>query len=380
MIIPLKTDRPLRQTPVANIGLIVVIAVMFVVQTAAPAVESALLLRPMEPSLFGFVGSGFLHGGPLHLLGNVLFLYIFGNNINDRLGNTTYVLFFLGGVVFAGIMHSLLEDNPALGASGGVSAVTGLFLALFPKTRVNLLFFFFIITAFSVPSIWFIGIYFVIDVVQGFDTLLLGNDKGVANWAHVGGGIYGFLVGLVLLKFQLLKPDRGDVLAMWKRRRDKASYAKELRASGQTHGSAMDVVPRSAADPKAMQAQELKAELREALDRGDASSAAALYERLVAVDDRQVLPPREQLTVAETLYREARHAGAATAFDAYLARYARPGDAEAAQARLMLGLLQSRYLNHPHAASTLTKAAEELDAIGDAEHADFARAELARVT
>ncbi len=379
MLLPLRTDQPLRKTPAANVGLIVAIGVMFIVQQLSPAIEAMLLLRPLDPSLAGFIGSGFLHGGVLHLLGNALFLYIFGNNINDALGHVTYLLFFIGGVVFAGLVHSLVEDNPALGASGGVSAVTGLFLALYPRTRVILLFFYFVITTITVPAIWFIGIYFVIDLVQGFDTLLLGTNRGVANWAHIGGGVYGFVVGLILLKLQLVRPDRANVLAMWRRRKEKKSSKAELRAGGQVHGSAMDIVPKAAADPKAMRAQELKAELREKLDAGDAAAAGQLYESLLAVDDRQVLPPREQLTVAESLYRNARHAAAAVAFERYLDRYHRPGDAESAQARLMLGLLQARYLNHPQARQTLSTAASELSDLGDAEHADFARSEISRL-
>jgi membrane associated rhomboid family serine protease len=380
MLIPLKTDRPLMQTPRANLGLIVTISLMFVVQTAFEGVREALLLRPYEPSLIGFIGSGFLHGGVLHLLGNMLFLYIFGNTINDALGHASYLAFFIGGVAFAALMHSIVETNPALGASGGVFAVTGIYLALFPKTRILLLFFFFIITTVSVPAIWFLGIYFAIDLIQGLDSLLLGSDEGVARWAHFGGATYGFAVGVILLKLGLVPKSQVNVLTMRDKSRQRRRSRAEMLASGQVHGSAMDVVPLAAADQKSLQVQDMKASLRDQLDRGDTSSAAASYEALLGVDERQVLPPAEQLVVAEALYRDGRHASAAKAFQRYLEQYRRSGDSEAARAKLMLGLLLGRYLGQPIPAKRhLAEAAAELDDVGDAEHASFARQEVERL-
>ncbi len=365
-----------RRTPWANTGLIGVIAVMFLIQTWMPVVESTLLLRPYEPSLWGMVGSGFLHGGWMHLLSNLLFLYIFGNDLDDLLGHVGYIAFFLGGVVAASLVHSLLADNPALGASGGVTAVTGLYLAMFPRARVQLLFLFFIITMISVPAVWFIGIYFVIDLLGGLDSLLLGNSSGVARWAHVGGAVYGFGVGLLLDKAKLVPVTTPTVFGLLAQRREK----KARRNTNQAHSSATDILPKELADPVAQQTQDLKGKIREHLDAKHIHLAAAEYVRLITLDERQVLPAPDQITIAESLYRDGKHAPAATAFERYLERYGRPRDAESAQARLMLGLLQSRYLDKkPEAVVTLTGAAQELEQIGDDDHAAFAREELERL-
>jgi membrane associated rhomboid family serine protease len=376
MLLPLHTDRRLASTPRVNLALIVVNAAMYLLQTWQPGVEAALLLRPYEPGLAGFVGSAFLHGGLLHLFGNLLFLYIFGNNINDTLGNAAYLGFYLGGCVFAAIMHSLLEDNPALGASGGVAAVMGAYLVLFPRSRIILLFLFFVITTVQVPAIWFIGIYFLLDFVQGLDSTLLGTDTGVARWAHVGGGLFGMAFGMACLKLGLVARRNDDALAMLERRRRR----KELAATGQVHGSAMDVVPRSQADPKAQKAQDLRGLIREALDAGDTATAARQYAALTDVDPRQVLVRDDQMAVAQQLYRDQQHARAAAALSLYLDRHGRDRDGETAQARLMLGLLAARYLDKPQVARPhLEAAATALDELGDDEHAAFARDELRRL-
>ena len=380
MLLPLRTDRPHHRLPAANYGLIAAILAMYAVQLTVPGVESALLLRPLEPGLLGFVGSGFLHGGVLHLVGNLVFLYIFGNDVDDTLGHPGYLAFFLGGVVFSGLVHSAVEDNPALGASGGVSAVTGIYLALYPKSRVVLVFWYLVLTTITVPAVWFIGITFAIDLFGGLDSLLLGNDSGVARWAHIGGGVFGFAVGYLLVKAKLLRPSRETAFALLAKGRERRRDLAERKRTGQTHESAMDILPKSQADPIAARAQELKGELRDHLDAKQVGEAALKYVELVALDGRQILPPADQMTVAEQLYREGQHASAAEAFERYLGRYARPGDVESAQARLMLGLLLGRYLDRPaEARRELTTAAEELDQIGDDKHAAFARDELGRL-
>src|SRR5688572_13975984 len=139
MFFPVRTDRRLRSTPWMNIALIAVNAVAFVAtrqrleQHDAEVVK--YILDPAQPQLFQFVTYQFLHGSPLHLLGNMLFLYVFGNSVEDRLGKVGYLAFFLAGGVLAGVGHAAMETSPVLGASGAVAAVTGAYLALFPQTN-----------------------------------------------------------------------------------------------------------------------------------------------------------------------------------------------------------------------------------------------------
>ena len=361
----------------ANVAIIAVTLAMFLVQTASKSVEAQLLLRPDELSATGLLGSAFLHGGWGHLLGNMLFLYIFGNNINDALGHAAYVGFYLGGAVAAGLVHAALSDSPALGASGAVFAVNGAYLAMYPRSRVVLLVFYLIITTISLPAIWLMGIYFALDLFMGLNTSVFGQSGNVANWAHVGGMVFGVVVAVGMMRIGLVPRDRFDMLAMLERRKARRANAAELRKLGQTHQSAMDIVPASKADPLVAQTQDLRAQIAEASDHGEATRAADLYLELVRIDPRQTLARDAQLEMANQLYRESRHADAAAAYERYLERFAPRPDAESAGARLILGLLYARYLDDAaRARQTLSRAADELAAVGLDADADFAREEL----
>ncbi len=378
MLLPLHTDRRLSRTPAANVGIIAVTVAMFLVQTASPAVEAALLLRPFELSPQGILGSAFLHAGWMHLLGNMLFLYIFGNNINDALGHAAYVGFYLGGAVAAGLLHAAVSSTPALGASGAVWAVSGAYLAMYPRSRIVLLIFYFVITTVSIPAIWFIGLRLALDVFFGLNDSVFGSNNGVANWAHVGGGVYGIVLSTALMKLGLVSRDRFDLLALAQRRKQRRLDVAERRRLGQTHESAMDIVPASQANPLLAKTQDLRAQIAEATERGDATRAADLYLELIQVDPRQTLARNAQLEMANQLYRENRHADAAAAYERYLERFAARPDAESAGARLILGLLYGRYLGDASAAqSTLARAADELESLGMEADAAFAREELA---
>jgi membrane associated rhomboid family serine protease len=105
MFLPVRTDSPLRSTPYVNWALILVNVGVFVAQLSNEWIDQHWALDPSRPVLWNFITYQFLHGGPLHLLGNMLFLYIFGNNVNDKLGQIGYLAFYLSGGVFAGIAY-----------------------------------------------------------------------------------------------------------------------------------------------------------------------------------------------------------------------------------------------------------------------------------
>ncbi|MCD6378262.1 MAG: rhomboid family intramembrane serine protease, partial [Planctomycetes bacterium] len=146
-MIPIGTDRKLKHTPWINYALVAINVFVFVFLQRARSDLPALriyLLHPNEPELFQFVACMFMHGGWGHLIGNMIFLWVFGNPVNDRLGHVGYLAFYLAGGIFAGIGYVLLSGTaPVLGASGAISAVTGAFLVLFPRVRVMVLLFLF---------------------------------------------------------------------------------------------------------------------------------------------------------------------------------------------------------------------------------------------
>ena len=139
----------------------------------------------------------FLHGGWFHLLGNMLFLWIFGNNVEDRLGYVVYPLFYvLGGLAAAGLQLAFDAGStiPSLGASGAIGAILGAYLVLFPGARVLTLIFFFFITWVELPASVVLGVWFVLQLFSGVGQLGVEVGGGVAYWAHVGGFAFGALV------------------------------------------------------------------------------------------------------------------------------------------------------------------------------------------
>jgi rhomboid family protein len=151
------------------------------------------------PVLLTLVTSMFLHGGLAHLLGNMLYLHVFGDNVEDELGHGRFLFFYLLCGVFAGLAHvattAVLKSGallPSLGASGAISGVLSGYVVLFPHRRVRVLWFY---SLMDVPAIFAIGIWFVFQLVSGLG-MLGGGMGGVAYGAHIGG----FLAGLLLIK------------------------------------------------------------------------------------------------------------------------------------------------------------------------------------
>lgn len=142
----------------------------------------------------------FLHGGWMHLIGNMWMLWIFGDNVEDRLGHGRYLLFYVLCGLAASWTHILLHPNstvPAIGASGAISGVMGAYLLLFPRARVITLFPLFFIPYFlELPAIVYLGAWFLMQLFSGaFSILAPGEGGGIAWWAHVGGFLAGALLG-----------------------------------------------------------------------------------------------------------------------------------------------------------------------------------------
>jgi membrane associated rhomboid family serine protease len=136
----------------------------------------------------------FLHGGLLHLAGNMLFLWIFGNNIEDRLGHVHHLLFYLAAGVVATLAHIAVQPDstvPVVGASGAIAGIMGAYLVWFPRAKVTTLFVFFIILFRQVQARWVLGIWFV-------SQFFVNPNEGVAWMAHVGGFVFGVLVALLV--------------------------------------------------------------------------------------------------------------------------------------------------------------------------------------
>jgi membrane associated rhomboid family serine protease len=156
----------------------------------------------LSQKIFAFFSSMFLHGGWLHLLGNMWVLWIFGDNVEDRLGRTRYVSLYLAGGIAAALMHIFTNANslvPTIGASGAIAAIMGAYFRFFPFARVETLVPPFIFgPTFVLPAVLFLGGWFVLQFFNGAMSLgARGHGfSGVAWWAHVGGFAFGFVICL----------------------------------------------------------------------------------------------------------------------------------------------------------------------------------------
>jgi membrane associated rhomboid family serine protease len=210
-MIPLKDLNPSRATPFVNIALIIANVAVFLYQVTLPLrFEKAFILAngvaPARISSFlaghasaqvalePLFTSMFLHGGWMHLLGNMLFLYVFGDNVEDYFGHIGYALFYVACGIGSGLVHVLFNWHstiPAIGASGAISGVMGAYILLYPRARVLTFFFIFVL---PVPAFFILGSWFVFQFLQALGGVAGDPSGGAAVWAHVGGFLIGMLI------------------------------------------------------------------------------------------------------------------------------------------------------------------------------------------
>jgi membrane associated rhomboid family serine protease len=220
-VIPFKDDNPVRSFPVVTIGLIIANIAVFVWEVVTPMGGEKIALlygaipynlitlknvhsQMVSPVATVFI-SMFLHGGFLHVGGNMLYLWIFGDNIEDVLGHFRFLLFYLFSGVVAAYSYAVTDPRsmvPMIGASGAISGVLGAYILLFPRTRVHtLLFFGFFWQIVRIPAAIILGFWMLLQVLSGFLNSGSLQHGGIAWFAHVGG----FVAGLLTIKLWLPK-------------------------------------------------------------------------------------------------------------------------------------------------------------------------------
>jgi membrane associated rhomboid family serine protease len=225
-MLPLKDDIPTRSFPIVTVGLIAANVLVFLYQSSLqlsidPAGARAAQAFVLE---FGLVpcrltgscvtvgdfpapvvtvfSSMFLHGGLFHIFGNMLYLWIFGNNVEDTLGRGRFIVFYLAAGVLAALGQTLVGPDsrvPMIGASGAISGVLGAYLILFPQASVlTLVTFGFFIRIVRIPAVIVLGFWIVVQLLNGFLTFGAGREGGVAWFAHIGGFVGGLLLLFIL--------------------------------------------------------------------------------------------------------------------------------------------------------------------------------------
>ena len=212
-MIPIGDLNPRRHLPLATIVIIALNAVVFFYQLLLPddALTRFVLSAGVVPyevtSSFGvpvmgdLLTSMFLHGGWMHIISNMLYLWIFGDNVEDRMGILAYVLFYLGAGVCASLTQVAVDPAstvPTIGASGAIAGVLGAYLVMFPRTRVRTLILAFrFVRMVELPAIVVLGLWFVLQIFSGLASIATMGSGGVAWFAHIGGFVIGILAGLL---------------------------------------------------------------------------------------------------------------------------------------------------------------------------------------
>ena len=217
MFIPYKVDVEITRPPFANYAILLGMLIIFAF------FQTTFLLRLQDNpflaltsnwlpylldgwTLRGLLGHMWLHAGIWHVLGNMIFLGVFGNAVCSKVGNAAYPFVYVALGVAAGMTHLVFNDAAAIGASGAINGIVGMFLVFYPLNEVScLLILFFRFITFSVSSMWIILLWLVFDILGA-----IWGGGGVAYAAHLGGFAAGVALGVVFLKTGLVRPGRGD--------------------------------------------------------------------------------------------------------------------------------------------------------------------------
>ena len=223
-MVPLNDDNPTRITPYITYIFITVNVLVFIHEMSLNSSQlnrffQLYALVPEEltasfngvsvnqpiPEWLTLISSQFLHGGFMHVAGNMLFLWVFGNNIEDRLGHFKYIIFYITCGILAALAQwffSMQSGVPSLGASGAIAGVMGAYIIRFPRARIlTLVPLGFFITTIRIPAVFFLGFWFVQQAISGVASLGVTSDietGGIAYWAHAGGFVFGVLLGPLL--------------------------------------------------------------------------------------------------------------------------------------------------------------------------------------
>jgi membrane associated rhomboid family serine protease len=214
-MIPLKDDNPTNRTPIFTVGLILVNCAVYLYQMTLPVQTEQLFvfqygLIPIEitsltdmtpdipfPVLLSPFTSMFMHGDLWHLLGNMLYLWIFGNNIEDYLGHFKFILFYILSGLAAVVLFIVFEPNgkvPLVGASGAIAGILGAYMVLYPRARVlTFIWIVFFIRLIWLPAVFLLGYWFILQLIMGASSVG-SSGGGVAWFAHVGGFAFGWLM------------------------------------------------------------------------------------------------------------------------------------------------------------------------------------------
>jgi hypothetical protein len=300
----------------------------------------------------------FLHdlSGVMHVLMNMLFLWVFGGAVESRFGRWQFLLFYLGAGTIAGAAHMAMSAAPVIGASGAVAGVGGSFAALFPRSRVRVLCMFPMVGVWGIPALWFIGFYFALDLLMQTSSLLDGGGERVAYAAHLAGYLYGFGLSVILLATKRLTSDDFDCFHLFRQSRRRAAMRAAAKSGAvwrstpvkdATPPPAPPHTPGMGESPQAAVTAAMRTRIETLASQRNLPAAAAAYGETLKADPATAptFTPARQLELAGQLMRDGQSPEAALAFERYL-QIDRDGP-QADEVRLMLAVIYARHLASP---------------------------------
>ncbi|MHC4820430.1 MAG: rhomboid family intramembrane serine protease [Planctomycetota bacterium] len=397
LILPLGDENPASRKPYVTWAIIALNGLVFLALNLLRGQEGSVTeisqadalaygLVPADPTPWAFLSCQFVHANLLHLVGNMWFLHIFGDNVEDKMGRLSFLGFYLlGGIVASvafllfgstivsalgargGDLAEVWQQVPLVGASGAIAAVTGAYIVFFPKARIRVLWWLIFVGFSSFPAILVVGMFFLKDLISAaiVGSSMLGGAAhvgGVAYAAHVGGTVMGIVVAF------LLKPRlRARGGSPWDKDTGFSKRVSEDTDSGEW-SAGWD-------GPRTMPSKDLRDQLVGAVLDQRMELALDLYGKWKAQPRHKVLPPGVEIEIAHEIVRRGDIHGALDAYRSYLGRH--PVAPDAAEAKFRLGLLHARATGeHRRAREWLLQAIQEH---GNPATVEYAKRELAEL-
>lgn len=309
------------------------------------------VLAPGMSAWWTWLTYAFLHGSPLHLLGNMLFLWVFAQAVEDRFGRIGFSAFYLLGAVATGGVHALFSQSAVIGASGAVACCTGAYLVMFPRANVRVF-----ILLYLGATLWPAWVFIALAITWDVFTWA-GGGYGIAVWAHFGGYAYGSAIAFTLLAFRVVPREPYDLFMVINQKRRRNQIRSAVRSAGLDQPMAAKPQKREKAPSPADTAAELRRSIENALKDRRPGSAATMYRRLTDDhDDAESRFPRDvQLDLANTLYQRKQHELAARAYEGFLK--AEGDDEEAPMVRVLLARVLAEHLDDASRAKELLRQA-----------------------
>jgi membrane associated rhomboid family serine protease len=359
VLIPLGTDRPSHRRAVVTPALIIINLLVFAILAGIDrgnparfeAIHEFFWLRRGDLKPWAFFSYAFLHVNALHVGMNMVFLWVFGPSIEDRLGRVWFSLFYLAGAAAAGALHIAFEEAPVVGASGAVAAINGAFLVLFPLSNIRCLW----LLGGSqtwVSAWWFIGFAIAIDL------LLARWDGGIARLAHLGGYAFGGGLSFALLATGLLPQETYDAFAMVRQAQRRRAMREAVVSQQQEIARRLNPAER---DPDQEALAAARAEVSRLAGTGDLAAAGRAYGALLerfpsAATALTTMSRRLQLDLGNHLFATGENRVAAAAYERFAG--ANPSDRESPKVLLLAAVICARRLHEKARAHAALAAIE----------------------